>query len=58
MNKITENDDDVVKIKQAKSVFKKLITDFRSIFCAVDKINKKLLNRTRKSLYSKNKVIN
>ena len=58
MNKITENDDDVVKIKQAKSVFKKLITDFKSIFCAVDKINKKLLNRTRKSLYSKNKVIN
>ena len=58
MNKITENDDDVVKIKQTKSVFKKLITDFKSIFCAVDKINKKLLNRTRKSLYSKNKVIN
>ena len=58
MNKINENDDDVVKIKQAKSVFKKLITDFKSIFYAVDKINKKLLNRTRKSLYSKNKVIN
>ena len=58
MNKITENDDDVVKIKQAKSVFKKSITDFKSIFYAVDKINKKLLNRTRKSLYSKNKVIN
>ena len=56
MKKINENDDDIVKLKGAKNLFKKLITDSKSIFYAVDKINKNLLNRARKSLYSKDKV--
>ena len=50
MNKIEE-------LTQAKNLFKKLITDIRSVFYWVDKINKNNLNKARKSLYSKDKFL-
>ena len=53
---MNENEDDIVKLKGAKYLFKKLITDSKSIFYAVDKINKNLLNRARNLLYPKDKV--
>ena len=56
MKKMNENEDDIVKLKGAKNLFKKLITDSKSIFYAVDKINKNLLNRARNLLYPKDKV--
>ena len=56
MKKMNENDDNIVKLKGAKNLFKKLITDSKSIFYAVDKINKNLLNRARNLLYPKDKV--
>ena len=55
---MNENDDDIVKLKGAKNLFKKLITDSKSIFYVVDKINKNLLNRARNLLYPKDKVFN
>ena len=56
MKKMNENEHDIVKLKGAKNLFKKLITDSKSIFYAVDKINKNLLNRARNLLYPKDKV--
>ena len=53
---MNENEHDIVKLKGAKNLFKKLITDSKSIFYAVDKINKNLLNRARNLLYPKDKV--
>ena len=44
------------EIKQIKNLFKKLIKDKNSIFRSVDKINRTLLNKSRKSLYEKDKV--
>ena len=41
------------KLKQTKSVFRKLIKDEKSIFYASDRITKTLLNKARKSLYEK-----
>ena len=53
---MNENEDHIVKLKGAKNHFKKLITGSKSIFYAVDKINKNLLNRARNLLYPKDKV--
>ena len=39
------------KLKQARKLFKKLIRDEKSIFYAVDRITRMLLNKARKSLY-------
>ena len=41
------------KLKDAKNLFKKLIKDEKSIFYAVDRINRMLLNKARKSMYDK-----
>ena len=50
MNKVEE-------LTQAKNLLKKLITDIRSVFYWVDKINKTNLNKARKSFYSKDKFL-
>ena len=50
------NNNKVTKLRQTKNIFKNLITDRKRIFYAVDKINKKLLNKARKSVYPKGKV--
>ena len=42
--------------KQAKNLFKKLLTDTNSVFYSAEKINKTLLNKARKSFYEKDKV--
>ena len=42
--------------KQAKNLFKKLLTDAKSVFYLAEKINKTLLNKARKSFYEKDKV--
>ena len=39
------------KLKQIKNVFKKLIKDEKSVFDAVDRVNKLLLGKAKKSLY-------
>ena len=44
------------KLKQSKNLFKKLIEDEKSVFYAADRINKTLLNKTRKSFYKKDKI--
>ena len=44
------------KLKQIKTLFKKLIKDKKSVFYAVDRINRSLLGRAQKSLYKKDKV--
>ena len=44
------------EIKQIKNLFKKLIKDKNSIFHSVNKINRTLLNKSRKSSYEKDKV--
>ena len=42
--------------KQIKNLFRKLIKDQRSVFFSTDKINKTLLNKSRKSIYEKDIV--
>ena len=42
--------------KQVKNLYKSLIKDENSIFCATDRINKKLINRAKISLYDKDQV--
>ena len=42
--------------KQAKNLFKKLLTDANSIFYSVEKINKTFSNKARKSFHEKDKV--
>ena len=42
--------------KQVKYLYKSLIKDENSIFCAADRINKKLINRAKISLYDKDQV--
>ena len=49
------NNNNIEHLKEAKTFFKKLITDSKSVFHAVEKINKTLLNKAKKS-YSKHKV--
>ena len=44
------------ELKQTKNVFKKLMNDQNSMFYSTDKINRMLLNRSRKSAYEKDKV--
>ena len=44
------------KLKHAENLFKKLTKDEKSIFYAVDRITRTLLNKARKSLYVKNKA--
>ena len=44
------------EIKQIKNLFKKLIKDKNSIFYLVGKINRTLLNKSRKSASEKDKV--
>ena len=46
---------DFEQLKQAKNLLKKLITDSESIFYGMDKINRKNLNKAKKSFYSKDK---
>ena len=43
------------KLKQTKNLFKKLIKDEKSMFYAIDRITRTLLNKARKSLYEKDK---
>ena len=50
------NNDEITKLKQTKTLFKKLITYSKIIFYAVDKIIKSLLNRPRMSFYPKVKL--
>ena len=42
--------------KQIKNLFKKLIKDQKSVFFSTDKINKTLLNKSKKSFYEKDIV--
>ena len=49
------NNNNIEHLKEAKTLFKKLITDSKRVFRAVEKINKTLLNKAKKS-YSKHKV--
>ena len=42
--------------KQVKNLYKSLIKDENSIFYAADRINKKLINRAKISLYDKDQV--
>ena len=51
-----KNDDKITKLKQTKTLLKKLITDSKNIFYAADKISKSLLNKAIKSIYPKDKV--
>ena len=44
------------KVKQTKNLFRKLIKDEKSVFYAVDRINRLLLGKAKKSLYEKDKV--
>lgn len=58
MNKDSNNNssNNIEYLKQAKNLFKKLITDSKSVFYAAGRINKTLLNKAKKSYYSKDKV--
>ena len=42
--------------KQLKNLFGKLMKDSNSLFYSVEKINRNLLNKARKSVYEKYKV--
>ena len=42
--------------KQLKNLFEKLTKDSNSLFYLIEKINKNLLNKARKSIYEKDKV--
>ena len=44
------------KLKQAKNVFNSSIKDENNIFCSVDKINKNLVTKARRSAYAKTNV--
>ena len=44
------------KLKQTKRLFKKLIKDEKSMFYAIDRITRTLLNKATTSLYKKDKV--
>ena len=44
------------ELKQTRNLFKKLINDQNSMFYSADKINRTLLNRSRKSAYEKDRV--
>ena len=44
------------KLKQTKRLFKKLIKDERSMFYAIDRITRTLLNKATISLYKKDKA--
>ena len=44
------------RLKQTKKLFRKLIRDDKSVFYAVNRINKTLLNKAKKSLYKKDKI--
>ena len=44
------------KLKQTKNVFRKLIRGDKSVLYAVDRINKTLLSKAKKSLYEKDKI--
>ena len=50
------NEYQIVKLKQAKNIFWKIITDSKSIFYAADKINKNLFNKAENLFYLKDKV--
>ena len=58
MNKDSNNNssNNIEYLKQAKNLFKKLITDSKSVFYAAGRINKTLLNKAKKSYYSKDRV--
>ena len=43
-------------LKKTRNLFKKLINDQNSVFYSADKINRTLLNRSRKSAYEKDRV--
>ena len=43
-------------IKHVKKLYKSLIKDENSVFYAADRINKKLINRAKTSLYNKDQV--
>ena len=51
MNKINMD-----KLKQIKNLFKKLIKDEKSVFYAVNRINRSILDKAKKLLYGKYKV--
>lgn len=44
------------RLKQTRNLFRKLIRDNKSVFYAVDSINKTLLSKAKKSLYEKDKI--
>ena len=44
------------KIKQIENLFKKLIKDKNRVFYSANKINRTLLNKSRRSSYEKDKV--
>ena len=44
------------QLKQTKKLFQKLIKDEKSVFYTVDRINRPLLGKAKKSLYEKDKV--
>ena len=44
------------KLKQTKNLFKKVIKDEKGVFYAVDRINRLLLGKDKKSLYKKDKA--
>ena len=48
---------DDVKLKQTKNLFNLLSNNEFSVFYATDKVTRSLLNKARKSFYSRDKVV-
>ena len=46
---------DFEQLKQAKTLFNKLITHSKHVFCSLDKVNRTNMNKAKKSFYAKGK---
>ena len=55
---MNENTIDDVKLKQIKNRFNSLIKNENGIFYSADKVNRNLVNKTRRSIYPKDRVFN
>ena len=55
---MNENTIDDVKLKQIKNLFNSLIKNENGIFYSADKVNRNLVNKTRRSIYPKDRVFN
>lgn len=50
------NINEITKLKQTENLFKKLITDSKSMFYVTEKVSETLLSKARISFYPKDKV--